>query len=72
MKKRAQANIFVIIVWLIIILLVLGSGLGFFVNTMSGVALDSGLTGIEAFFISNLILWFIVGIIIAVLWWGAR
>lgn len=67
--KKAQVNIFTMIFIIVIFFLLLAGGLGYIVNTMVGVAMTTPeLTGIEAFFINNLMLWFILGFVIWVLW----
>lgn len=68
-NKRGQ-TIFTTIFYIIIFVLLIGGGLGYFVITLSGIALDSsGISGVEAFFIANLILWIILAFILAVMWW---
>jgi hypothetical protein len=49
----------------------MGAGLGYFVTTGIGVAFSFGsLTGLEAFVIANLILWFVLAFILSVMWWS--
>lgn len=68
-NKKAQ-TIFSTVFYIIIFLLLLGAGLGYFIVVMSGIAIQSsGIGGIEAFFIANLILWIILGFVLAVMWW---
>lgn len=71
MNKTAQVSIFTLIFYAIIFIILLAGGLGYVINVMVGVAINNGsLTGLEAFMIANLILWFIIAFIIALFWWS--
>ena len=70
-NKKSQSNPFVIVLFIILYILIMGAGLGSFINTSLGVAMGlSNLTGFEAFLLGNLMLWFVLIFIIAVLWWS--
>ena len=70
-NKKSQSNPFVIVLFIILFILIMGAGLGSFINTSLGVAMGlSNLTGFEAFLLGNLMLWFVLIFIIAVLWWS--
>lgn len=72
-RKGQSSGIFSIVFWIVIFLLLLGSGLGLFIINMSGLAITMGsLSGFEAFMIGNLILWIIIAFIIAALYWGGN
>lgn len=68
MNNRGQTA-FDLIFIVIVFFLLLGGGLGYFINSVVGVSMGSGaFSGIEAFFISNWLLWIILAFILAVLW----
>ena len=68
-NNRGQASIFTIIIIVILFLILLGVFFAPFISTSMGVAISiSGLTGSEAFFFANMLLWIILAFIIWALW----
>jgi pheromone shutdown protein TraB len=71
MNNKAQTTIFTMLFWIIIFVLLLGAGFGYFIMQMTGLALSFGsLSGIEAFLVATLPLFIILAFIIAVIWWS--
>jgi hypothetical protein len=71
LNKHAQTSPFLLVFWVILFFLLMGAGLGYFVTQTVGVAFSFGsLTGVEAFIIANLVLWFVLAFIMAVMWWS--
>ncbi len=69
LNSRGQASIFTIIIIVILFLILLGVFFAPFISTSMGVAISiSGLTGSEAFFFANMLLWIIIAFIIWALW----
>ena len=65
-SKSGQLNIFVVLFTAIIFFSMMALGVGKMINTMIGIGVDAGgVTGIEAFFLDNFILWILL---IACLW----
>lgn len=72
MNSRGQ-TIFTFTFWIIIFVLLLAGGLGYFITQMSSVAItNSGLSGIEGFILANFLLFILLGFIIAILWYASR
>lgn len=73
MNKKGQGNvgIFTVVFIAIIFLLVMAAGLGKFVLDFSNLAVVlGGLSGLEAFFVANLLLWVFIAFVLAVLYWS--
>lgn len=64
--RRGQVNIFNVIFVAIIFVCMMALGVGKMINTMIGIGVDAGgVTGIEAFFLNNFVLWILL---IFILW----
>ena len=69
MNRKAQ-TMFTYIIIFGVFLLVFAVGLGAMIKTTSTVAIEQAhLTGTEAFFYDNLVLWILLISIIALIWW---
>ncbi len=74
MNKQGQLqqggySIFTVIFIVIVFIIVFGVALAPFITTTTGIATElGGLTGLEAFFMDNFLLWIILIFIIWVLW----
>jgi len=69
LNYRGQASIFTVVTIIILFVILLGLALAPIISTTSSVAVSvSGLTGLEAFMISNLLLWVILIFIIWAIW----
>lgn len=68
-NNHGQVLMFRVLFISIIFVLLLATGLGKFITTVSGLAVSTaGLTGIEAFFLDNLLLWILFAFTIWILW----
>jgi hypothetical protein len=64
-NKRGQVNIFNVIFVAIIFISMMALGVGKMINTMIGIGVVAGnVTGIEAFFLNNFVLWILFAFIL--------
>lgn len=67
-NRKGAVGIIAIIFLVFIFLILMAIFLGDFINTTSqNVIVENGLTGVEAFLVSNMVLWIIVALILGIL-----
>jgi hypothetical protein len=64
-------NIFQVTFWVIFFFLLMGAGFGYFIQTGVSTSMSFGnISGLEAFILANLVLWIVLGFIVAIIWWS--